>query len=131
MYVERKKRNILQRNIVMIVAACYGISYTTIRVVHAHHPGQNFEGVMKIAYIITFTVKLLLDTFAFIIFTFAFRYFLNRKYASLKKEALLFTPKQKILIYVIVFLLIMRVLGSIYTFIVGVLVLNPEIFNNP
>jgi len=80
MYVERKNKNLLQRNIVMIIAACYGISYSTIRTVHANNPKQNFEGVMKIAYIITFSVKLILDAYAFIIFFFAFRYFLNRKY---------------------------------------------------
>ena len=31
----------------------------------------------------------------------------------------------------IFFLLIMRILGSIYTFIVGILVLIPEVFNTP
>jgi len=91
-YIERKKSNLLQRNIVMGIAACYGISYTTIRTIHANNPEDNFEGFMKIAYIITFSIKLLLDFFAFTIFGIAFYYFLNRKRAALKREALIFTP---------------------------------------
>ena len=34
-YTEGRRINLRKRNIVMIITACYGISYTTIRTVHA------------------------------------------------------------------------------------------------
>ena len=85
---------------------------------------------MMIAYIITFTTKLLLDTYVFLIFSRALAYFLRRKRAALQREALVFTPHHQLVLYLIFFLLFMRILGSVYTFIVGVLVLIPSVFNS-
>jgi hypothetical protein len=85
---------------------------------------------MMIAYIITFTTKLLIDIYVFLIFIRALAYFLRRKRAALKREALMFTPHHQLVLYVIFFLLFMRILGSVYTFIVGVLVLIPSVFNS-
>ena len=83
-----------------------------------------------ISYIITFTTKLLIDTYVFLIFIRALGYFLRRKRAALKREALMFTPFHQFVLYLIFFLLVMRILGSVYTFIVGVLVLIPSVFNS-
>ncbi len=115
----------------MIIATCYGISYTTIRTVHASDPTSSFTGFKRVAYIITFTTKLLLDAFVFMIFIKVFNFFLSRKMASLKREALSLTPLNKVVLSIIYFLLFMRIAGSIYTFTVGVLILNPGVFNTP
>jgi len=42
----------------------------------------------------------------------------------------MFTPFHQFVLYLIFFLLVMRILGSVYTFIVGVLVLIPTVFNS-
>ena len=122
-YVEKRRINNRRKLIVMFVSAVYGISYTVIRVLFSLN--GKFNSVEKVIYIIAFTVKLLLDTYAITIFVYNLSYFLQRKRQALQKEALVFTPFNRFILGSIYFLLFMRIAGSLYTFIIGIITLTP------
>lgn len=109
----------------MFIATLYGISYSTIRVIHAAYQTP-FTKSEAIIYILTFTTKLFLDFYVFTIFLFTLLFYMKKRTAVHNHED--FTPKQRTINITIYLLFIMRILGSIYTFAVGILVLNPSVF---
>ena len=114
----------------MGITIIYGVSYSTIRTVYS--VDRKFVSTAEeVAYVITFTIKLFLDIYVILLFSSVFTFFLQRRKQALSKEALRFTPLNMIVLYTIIFLYFMRIAGSLYTFIVGILVLNPSVFNSP
>jgi hypothetical protein len=112
----------------MGVGTAYGISYTTIRVLYSVQ--KKFGTAEEVAYIITFSTKLVLDLYVMSLFVITFRYFLQKRFKALAKEALRLTPFNKFILVSIIFLFFMRIAGAVYTFLVGILVLTP-LFNTP
>jgi hypothetical protein len=70
-----KQKNLKIRNFVMGITVIYGISYSTIRTVYS--VDRKFVSTAEeVAYVITFTTKLLLDIYVIIIFSKVFSFFL-------------------------------------------------------
>jgi hypothetical protein len=114
----------------MGITVIYGISYSTIRTIYAIDK-KFVSAAEEVAYVITFTTKLMLDLFVIFLFMQTFSFFLQKRYQTLKKEALKMSPMNYMILYIIFFLFFMRIAGSLYTFIVGILVLMPSVFNSP
>ena len=127
-YEIKQARNKINKIIVMTVTSLYGVSYTTIRVLYNEY--LTISGANETLYIITFSVKLLLDIWMITLFIISLRYFLERKKTALKREALRLNPYNQFILISIFFLLFMRIAGSLYTFIVGIISLTP-VFNTP
>ena len=125
-YEIKQARNKINKIIVMTVTSLYGVSYTTIRVLYNEY--LTISGANETLYIITFSVKLLLDIWMITLFIISLRYFLERKKTALKREALRLNPYNQFILISIFFLLFMRIAGSLYTFIVGIISLPIFIF---
>lgn len=126
----RKAKRLRRRMIIMVSAAVYGISYTTLRVLYAVQ--GHFTTVEEIFYIPTFSLKLILDGIMIYTFISCLAFFLRKKLAAMQKGAHSrgFSSFNFFILYSIYFLLFMRIIGSIYTFIVGIITLTP-MFNDP
>lgn len=112
----------------MLATSCYGIAYTTIRVKVAVEDGK-FNNLEKGFYIPTFTLKLILDVYCIILFIISFTFFMKKKLEGMRKGARGFTRFNFFILYSIYFLLFMRIIGSIYTFIIGIISMTP-VFDN-
>lgn len=125
-----KQTNLKIRNFVMSITLLYGICYSTIRTVFSVDR-QFVSTTEEVAYVITFTTKLFLDFYVIVLFSTVFSFFFQRRKQALSREALRMTPLNQLVLVTIFFLYFMRVAGSLYTFIVGILVLIPSVFNSP
>jgi hypothetical protein len=124
-----KQSNLKIRNFVMGITLIYGISYSTIRTVFSVDR-QFVSTTEEVAYVITFTTKLILDIYVIILFSTVLSFFYQRRKQALSREALRMTPLNQLVLVTIFFLYFMRIAGSLYTFIVGILVLIPSVFNS-
>lgn len=117
------KRN---RKIVLILTLIYTVSYTTIRVLVAMKD-NHYTTVETAFYIPTFTLKLVLDVYVIGMFILLLAFFLSKKQAAMQKgaHAIGFSKFNFFILYSIYGLLFMRIAGSIYTFIVGIVSLTP------
>ena len=118
------------RAIVLGLTLIYAISYSTIRVLAAMK-GDKFTTAEEVIYIPTFTLKLLLDGYVIGMFILLLSFFLRRKQAAMLKGAHSagFSRFNLFVLYSIYVLLFMRIVGSIYTFIVGIVSLTPLFLN--
>jgi amino acid transporter len=78
--------------------------------------GHSYTGVEWALYIMVISVKVGLDFIAFIIFFMTFRYFLDRKRQSRRREALKLTPFNKFILSSVYGLMLCQVLGTLFTF---------------
>ena len=69
-----------------------------------------------ILFVISITLKLILDGIAFVVFIRSLNFFVARKKQSLKREALGFSPFNTFILLSVYFLLFMRILGTVFTF---------------
>jgi hypothetical protein len=75
----------------MTITLIYGISYSTIRTIYS--VDRKFVSTAEeVAYVITFTTKLLLDIYVIFLFRSVFSFFLDRRKQALSREALRLTP---------------------------------------
>lgn len=129
-YDSMQRTNRRRKTVVMILSSIYGISYTTLRVMSA---GQGyFNTAQETLYIPTFTLKLFLDFYVMVIFIITLQFFLEKRIAAFKKgaHATGFSKFNLFVLYSIYFLIFMRILGSIYTFIVGIVSMT-SLFHDP
>lgn len=111
--------------IVMLSCGVYGVSYTTLRVLFAMQDAH-FTLAEEIFYVPTFTVKLLLDAYMITLFVLTFKFFMERKLAAMMKGAHArgFTTFNLFVMYTMMGLIVMRIVGSLYTFIVGIITMT-------
>lgn len=90
------------------------VIYLTIRLMSEE---GSILGTLEISLLIlSIFLKLALDCIAFYVFISAFRFFTHRKRASLKREALPFSPFNRFILASVYALLALRVLGTLFTF---------------
>lgn len=77
-----------------------------------------------ILYVLTFSVKLVLDGIAITLFIQSFSFFYKEKKSAMKYNGKKFSLFNKFILGSIIFLLLMRAIGSLYTFLVGVVSLT-------
>lgn len=94
----------------------------------AVHDGA-FTPVQRGFYIVTFTVKVILDGLVIGMFVHLFSYFIFKKRQALQKGTRGFSAFNVFMLYAIYAMVFMRVLGALYTFIVGIVSLTP-LFQN-
>ena len=113
----------------MILSSIYGIAYTTLRVMQSSQ--GYFSTAQETIYIPTFTLKLFLDFYVIVIFVFTLSFFLQKRLSAVQKGAHYrgFSKFNQFILYSVYFLVFMRVLGSVYTFIVGIVSLT-DLFQN-
>lgn len=83
----------------------------------------------KIFLILSLIIKLISDAYVFWVFGQVFKYFLNKKRSSLKKEALNLSPLNFFIISSVFFMFFMRVLGTLFNTQNGIVSLIDSVYN--
>ena len=117
-YMRRTKRNNRVRAIIMIFTVIYAGVYTYFRI--DIDMDEGISTIEQYLYIPTFSIKLLFDIVALIIFGISFRFFFMKKRAALQKYSSKFSRFNIFIVVLISLLYTLRIVGIFYDFAVGI-----------
>lgn len=123
------KEATLRFKAIMITALfIQGVVYLTLRMLI--EAGNTFNTFVTTVFIASSSFKLLLDGTVFYIFIMNMVFFIGRKQACLKREALRFSPFNKFIMISIGFMFLMQILGTAFNFSNAVISLIDKIYKS-